>query len=451
MASLDQDPFGEHAAMQHRGRFDLLGVRIFARSNSRRLLDLFEQAFGSLPPHGLGAAAPRIDLTLSLAPTTVPPRRDVPSLRLRSGAGFLSGVIDANNFVMVSAEQRRALICVDRGMLAFPYHVRYELMEFAIYTLVPRVLGLVPLHGAAVASHGRAVLLTGPAGSGKSTAFLSCALSGFDLLSEDAVFLEPRSLRTTGCANFLHLRTDGMEAVRDPGLRAAIRHSPVIRRRSGVRKFEYDLRHSNLRMAPRAPRLAAVIALSAQRAARVAGAPESEAGTGLAAARTAVCARRSHRGPISAAASRTCRHIGCCAANIPKTRPMSCTGCCPRATHENRRGPAGRCGSLGRDARDSGFPGADRTAGASPRGARVRVAPGVATRHLAARGRHHSQRGRPNAALRALSQLVARTSTRALRPGAVAVLGLRRVGGLPGGRACAGHSRCTLREANSRD
>ena len=68
MASLDRDPFGEHATMQHRGRFDVLGVRIFARSNSRRLLALFEEAFGSLPPHGLGAAAPRIDLTLSLSP-----------------------------------------------------------------------------------------------------------------------------------------------------------------------------------------------------------------------------------------------------------------------------------------------------------------------------------------------------------------------------------------------
>jgi hypothetical protein len=40
----------------------------------------------------------------------------------------------------------------------------------------------------------------------------------------------------------------------------------VIRRRSGVRKFEYDLRHSSLRMAPRAPRLTAVIAMSSRHA-----------------------------------------------------------------------------------------------------------------------------------------------------------------------------------------
>jgi hypothetical protein len=86
MASLDRDPFGEHAVTRYSGRFDLLGVRIFVRSNSLRLLDLFEEAFGSLPPHGLGAAAPRIDLTLSLAPSTVPARREVPRLRMRSGA-----------------------------------------------------------------------------------------------------------------------------------------------------------------------------------------------------------------------------------------------------------------------------------------------------------------------------------------------------------------------------
>ena len=261
-----RDPFGERQASRYRGRFDVLGVRIAARSNSRRLLRLFGEAFGALPGHALGRSAPRIEVTLTLADSRARRRAQLPRLRMRSGAGFLSGVIDANNFVLVSTQERRALVCVERAMLDFPYQVRYELMEFAIYTLVPRVLGLVPLHGAAVARGGRAALLTGPTGSGKSTAFLSCALSGFELLSEDAVFLEPRSLRATGCANFLHLRTDGMQAVSDPGLRAAIRRSPVIRRRSGVRKYEFDLRRSNLRVAPHAPRLAAVIALSSRRA-----------------------------------------------------------------------------------------------------------------------------------------------------------------------------------------
>lgn len=260
-----RDPFGERATLRQRAQFDLLGVRVCVRSNSRELMRLFEQAFGSLPRHALATVAPRIEMTLLLTAGGAV-RRAAPPVRLHAGAGFLSGIIDAGNFVMVCAEQRQALVCVDRGMLAFPYHVRYELMEFAIYTLVPRVLALVPLHGAAVAQYDRAVLLTGPTGSGKSTAVLNCALSGLELLSEDAVFLEPRTLRATGCANFLHLRTDGVDTVSDRKLRAAIMHSPVIQRRSGMSKFEFDLRASQIRLAARAPRLAAVVALSPRHA-----------------------------------------------------------------------------------------------------------------------------------------------------------------------------------------
>jgi hypothetical protein len=140
------------------------------------------------------------------------------------------------------------------------------LLEFAVYTLVPRLLDLVPLHGAAVAHRGRAALLTGPSGSGKSTAVLSCAQQGLALVAEDAVFLDPRTLKLTGCANYLHLKTDGLALVHDRSLRAAFRRSPVIRRRSGARKFELDLRASPLRAVERVPTLSAVVALSPRRA-----------------------------------------------------------------------------------------------------------------------------------------------------------------------------------------
>jgi hypothetical protein len=43
----------------------------------------------------------------------------------------LLGILDANNLVTISVEHRRALLCVNRAMLGFPYHLRYELMEFA--------------------------------------------------------------------------------------------------------------------------------------------------------------------------------------------------------------------------------------------------------------------------------------------------------------------------------
>ena len=189
---------------------------------------------------GLGAAAPRIDLTLSLSPANARRRREVPRLRMRSGAGFLSGVIDANNFVMVSAEQRRATDL--RGPRHAGFSLPCALRAHGVRDLHPGAAGAGTgsLHGAAVASHGRAVLLTGPTGSGKSTRLPELCAFGFDLLSEDSVFLEPRSLRTTGCANFLHLRTDGMKTVRDPG--TARRHPSLTGDSPQERRAEIRIR-----------------------------------------------------------------------------------------------------------------------------------------------------------------------------------------------------------------
>jgi hypothetical protein len=47
---------------------------------------------------------------------------------------------------------------------------------------------------------------------------------------------------------------------------ARIRNSPVIRRRSGVRKYEVDLRRPGFRLAAHPPRVAAVVFLSPQSA-----------------------------------------------------------------------------------------------------------------------------------------------------------------------------------------
>lgn len=261
------DPFGEQERAQYRMLVDVLGIRVRVRSNSRRLLRILEQAFGALPAHRFASRAQQAELTLLLRDGPTPSRITTPEpMRMHSGAGVLLGILDANNLVTISVEQRRALLCVNRAMLGFPYHLRYELMEFALYTLAPRMQRLLPLHAACVGLRGRGLLLSGDSGSGKSTAGLMCAADGFELLSEDAVFVEPTSLRATGCANFLHVRAETVKFVDDARLRERIRRAPVIVRRGGARKFELDVRTSGLAAAARPLRLAALIVLSAQRA-----------------------------------------------------------------------------------------------------------------------------------------------------------------------------------------
>jgi len=155
---------------------------------------------------------------------------------------------------------------LSQKMLRFPYHTRYEYIEFAVFTLASRCQGLVSLHAACVGRGGRGILLMGPSGSGKSTVTLHCLLQGFDMLSEDSVFVAPDTMLATGIANFLHVRPDSLRLLGETRVAAAIRKSPIIRRRSGVRKFEVDLRRGAFRLAASPLKITAVVFLSPQSA-----------------------------------------------------------------------------------------------------------------------------------------------------------------------------------------
>jgi len=260
------DPFGERTPTL-RARLQLLGARFQFESNSRQLLQLVESAYRGLPRHRLSDVGPRLRVRLQLM--SGGPQRsrlEPPPLNMISGGGFLGGATHGSNFVLLSPPERSALIGISPQMLRFPYHTRYELIEFAVFTLAQRVQGLVSLHAACVGRGGRGLLMMGPSGAGKSTVALQCLLQGLDFLSEDAVFVAPDSLLATGIANFLHVPANSLRWIERDNA-AAIRHSPVIRRRSGVKKFELDLRRGGYRLAASPLQIGAVVFLSPKSAA----------------------------------------------------------------------------------------------------------------------------------------------------------------------------------------
>jgi len=184
-----------------------------------------------------------------------------------SGVNLLGAATSSSDFVALDVAQRTGLVVVSSAMLRSRYHVRYELLEFAVFTLACRAQKLMPLHGACVGRNGRGLLLMGESGAGKSTTALHSLLQGLELLAEDSVFVVPDSLLATGVANFLHVRRDALRFV--PEVWAAlIRRSPVIRRRSGVEKFEIDLRNPQFHLAPRPLEIVGSVFMSARRAAR---------------------------------------------------------------------------------------------------------------------------------------------------------------------------------------
>jgi len=239
------DPFLERTGQRDVVRASVLGGDFRFESDSPELLQLVSLAYAGLPEHRLSASPPPFHVELRLVEgRTDAPACDPPPVRAQSGAGLLCGVMDECNYVVMSPQEGRALVVASRDMLVRPYHLRYELIEFAVFTMATRRLGLVPLHGACVGRHGRGVLLLGASGAGKSTLALHSLLGGLDFLAEDAVFVEPASLLATGVANFLHVKADALGFIGDDAVRSWIRDAPVIRRRSGVEKHEADLRHA---------------------------------------------------------------------------------------------------------------------------------------------------------------------------------------------------------------
>lgn len=260
------DPFGERSPAVARKHLQLLGARFQFESDSPRLLRLVDCAYAGLPRHRLSAVVPRLRVRLLLGSGARPRGELPPPIAMFSGAGLFGGATNASNFVVVSPQERAALVVVSPQMARFSYHTRYELIEFAAFTLASRSQGLTSLHAACVGRAGRGILLMGPSGSGKSTVTLQCLLHGFDFLSEDSVFVAPDTMLATGVPNFLHVRSDSLrwlERTRDAEF---IRNSPVIRRRSGIRKFEVDLRRGRYRLAPSPLRVVAVVFLSPQSA-----------------------------------------------------------------------------------------------------------------------------------------------------------------------------------------
>jgi hypothetical protein len=283
------DPFGEQmAARRCSERMLLLGGRFRFESDSRALLRLTESAYAGLPGHRLSASPPAFDVKLvEMRPRAGPRARDQPApLGMLSGGALLGAASGSSSVVLVSPAERQALITVAPDMLESAYHTRYEMMEFAVFTLAARAQSLVPLHAACVGRRGRGILIMGPSGAGKSTLAMQCLLEGLDFLAEDSVFIEPYGLRATGVPNYLHLRADSLRWVESAREAAALKRSPVIRRRSGVKKYEIDLRNPRFRLAKTPLRVDALVFLSSRRAgddALLAPLPHAEAARRLAA------------------------------------------------------------------------------------------------------------------------------------------------------------------------
>jgi hypothetical protein len=273
LAAPPADPFGEHRRARYSERVQLLGAQVQFETDSPRLLRMVRLAYARLPSHRFsGAAVPRLQVRLMLTAGERSRRASLnaagepPAVRTLAAGGILCGALGGATLTVIVPRQRSALVVVPQDLMRYPYHIRYELLEFAVYVLAARVQQLVPLHAACVGRRGEGILLIGPSGAGKSTLVVQCLLGGLDFLAEDSVLVRPRGLLATGVANFLHLRPDSLRFLDSAERARLLRASWRIRRRSGVEKLEIDLRRPHYQLASSPLRIRAVAFLSRREA-----------------------------------------------------------------------------------------------------------------------------------------------------------------------------------------
>ena len=92
----------------------------------------------------------------------------------------------AASIAVSDPQRRRAAARVTTGLVADRMHFRTEVLEAVTLALLSH-FDRHPVHAAAVALHGRAVLLAAPSGTGKSTLAYACHAAGMDLLGDDHV------------------------------------------------------------------------------------------------------------------------------------------------------------------------------------------------------------------------------------------------------------------------
>jgi hypothetical protein len=255
------DPFGEKRSRALRLQAQILGGRFRFECEDSVLVRIAQAAYANLPAHRLATPAPHfvVRLMLTQPSIAVTARDEPPPVSRHAGGAVLCGAMGAGSFMAIEPEQRAALLVVGRDSLRFPYHVRYELLESAVYMLASRVQRLVPLHAACVGLRGAGVLLVGRSGSGKSTVTLHSVLAGLDFLAEDSVMVRPEGMLATGIASFLHIRRDSLRFLGRTASAARIRESRLIRRRSGVVKLEVDARRCGWRLAKKPLKISAVV------------------------------------------------------------------------------------------------------------------------------------------------------------------------------------------------
>ena len=193
----------DDVTLSHEVVVPVLGIPTRFTTNEPAMLDVIEESFGvwrALAPHDVGVGTGGV---AEVRVAVVPDRDEVADTE---GQTITHETSDDLRFVARSTgsaaesdpAKRLVTIRASRALVADRERFRTELLEAAVLALLS-CYDRHPVHAAAVAHRGHALLLAAPSGTGKSTLAYACHEAGLDLLGDDHVRVQlAPSLRVWG-------------------------------------------------------------------------------------------------------------------------------------------------------------------------------------------------------------------------------------------------------------
>ncbi|HEY3824654.1 MAG TPA: hypothetical protein VGL82_08850 [Bryobacteraceae bacterium] len=183
MNYVPQDPLGFDLPLPLRSRYYPLGFPLDIETNSEHILAAADWSWGAFPATGRERGG-TLRVVVEHCDARTPPLPSLP----RGRDHLVTTVHGSDNFAVCDLARSYTFICLTQDVARNQPYVRYHFLDPAGYMMID-ALHLSPVHASCVAWNGRAVLLCGDAGAGKTSLAYACARSGWTYLSDDATHI----------------------------------------------------------------------------------------------------------------------------------------------------------------------------------------------------------------------------------------------------------------------